>query len=86
MEISMAKLKKGSNGTIILDCKMGEETEKLYLVQNKLSDNYKVTEAHRLKPKVKMVNVDEKELKLSDDKLKPLSKNKTELRQGRTYK
>jgi hypothetical protein len=70
MAMGITKLKKGSKGTVILGCETGEEMEKLKAtVQAKLGENFKVTESPRMKPKIKIVNIGEEEMKLNDDDL-----------------
>ncbi|XP_029672801.1 uncharacterized protein LOC115241271 [Formica exsecta] len=70
MPVGVTKLKKGSKGTVILGCETEEEMEKLKAtVQAKLGENFKVTESPRMKPKIKIVNIGEEEMKLNDDNL-----------------
>lgn len=70
MAMGITKLKKGSKGTVIVGCETGEEMKKLKAtVQSKLGDDFKVTESPRMKPKIKIINIDEEELKLEDEKL-----------------
>lgn len=70
MEMGITKIRRGSNGTVILGCKTGEEIAKLKTtVQNKLGDNFKVTESLQMKPKLKIVYIDEEEWKRSDEEL-----------------
>jgi len=60
-------LKKGNKGSIILGCESEREMEELReTVREKLSENFKVTEQRGSKPKLKVVNVGEEELKLND--------------------
>lgn len=70
MEIGVTKLRKGGNGAVIVECETEEEKEKLKVtIHETLDENYKVTEPHRKKPKIKILNVGEDEMKLNDDKL-----------------
>lgn len=70
MEMGVTKIKRGNNDTVILGCETGEEMAKLKTtVQNKLSDNFKVTESLQMKPKLKIVYIDEEEWKKSDEEL-----------------
>lgn len=62
--MGITKLRKGSNGTVIMDCETGEETLKA-----KLGENFKITESPQMKPKVKIINIGEDEMKLDDDSL-----------------
>lgn len=70
MAMGITKLKKGSRGTVIMGCETGEEMKQLKAtVQAKLGRDFSVTESPRIKPKIKVINIDEEELKLEDDKL-----------------
>ena len=70
MEMGVTKIRKGNNGTVILGCETGEEMAKLKTtVQSKLGDSYKVMESLQMKPKLKIVYIDEEEWKLSDEEL-----------------
>lgn len=70
MAVGITKLRKGSKGTVILGCETEEEMEKLKTtVQAKLGENFKVTESPQIKPKIKIVNISEEEIKLNDDNL-----------------
>lgn len=70
MEMGVTKIRKGNNGTVILGCETGEEMAKLKTtVQSKLGDNFKVMESLQMKPKLKIVYIDEEEWKLSDEEL-----------------
>lgn len=53
-------------------------------VQSKLGDNFKVTESVQMKPKLKIVYIDEEEWKLSNEKLSDTIKkqNKIGMREG----
>lgn len=70
MAVGITKLKKGSKGTVILGCESGEEIETLKAaVQDKMGEDFKVTESTQLKPKIKIVSVEDEELKLTDEEL-----------------
>lgn len=70
MDMGITKLKKGSKGTVILGCETGEEMEKLKItMQNKLGESFKVVESPQTKPKVKIINIDEEDMKLKDEEL-----------------
>lgn len=70
MAVGVTRLKKGSNGTVILGCETTEETEKLKtIVQEKMGEGFKVTETMQQKPKIKIVNMETDELELADDEL-----------------
>lgn len=70
MSVGVSRLKKGSHGTVILGCETREEIEKLKsVVQEKMGENFKVTESAEVHPKIKIVNVEEEELKLEDNEL-----------------
>lgn len=68
--VRITKLRKGNKGTIILGCEKERELEKLKTtVQNKLGEDYKVMEPKKIEPKIKIINVGEKEIKLEEDDL-----------------
>lgn len=70
LAMGVTKFKKGSNGTVIMGCEAGEEMEKLKTeVQARLGENFMVTESLQVKPKIKIVNIDEDEIKLDDNDL-----------------
>lgn len=81
----ITKLRKGNKGTIILGCEKERELEKLKTtVQNKLGEDYKVMEPKKIEPKIKIINVGEKEIKLEEDDLIDtiLKQNRMVLRLG----
>lgn len=89
MAVGVTKLKKGSNGTVILGCETGGEINTLKAaVQEKMGENFKVTESTQSKPKIKVVNIEEEELKLADDDLVGIIKtqNGMEASEGREMK
>jgi hypothetical protein len=70
MPMGITKLKKGSNGTVIMGCETGEELKTLKdTVQAKLGENFKISESQQIKPKIKIINIGEDEMKLVDDDL-----------------
>lgn len=70
MAVGITKLRKGNKGTVILGCETGEEMESLKAtVQDKMGEEFKVTEPAQIKPKIKIVNIDEDEMQLEDGKL-----------------
>lgn len=77
---NVTKLKKGSNGTFKLWNKRRLKKFK-DVVQNKLDENYKVTETQRINLKIKIVNVGEEELKLSHNKLIAIIKKKNRIKE-----
>lgn len=89
MAVGVSRMKKCSNGTVILGCETGEEIRKLKdTVQEKMGENFKVTESNQAQPKVKIVNIDSEEMKLEDDELIEIIKmqNRMEEREGREIK
>lgn len=69
MDVGISRLKKCSKGTVILSCETEKEIEKLKVaVQENMGEGFKVTESSQVKPKIKIVNVEE-ELQLEDEKL-----------------
>lgn len=70
MAVGITKLRKGNNGTVILGCESKSEMEKLKVtVQNKLGKEYNIMEPKGAKPKIKVVNIDEEEMKLENENL-----------------
>lgn len=70
MSMGITKLRKGREGTVILGCETGEEMVKLRdTMQSKLGENYNVTELLQMKPKIKIIDISEKEMELNNDKL-----------------
>ncbi|XP_029673847.1 uncharacterized protein LOC115241989 [Formica exsecta] len=70
MAMGITKLKKGSKETVIMGCKTGKEIKTLKAtVQDKLGENFKVMESPQMKPKIKIINVSEDEMRLDDDDL-----------------
>lgn len=70
MDMGISRLKKCSHGTVILGCETGQELAKLKTaVQEKMGDGFKVMESTQAKPKLKIVNIEEEELQLEDEKL-----------------
>lgn len=70
MDVGISRLKKCSNGTVIMGCETGREMETLKaVVQEKMGENFNVTESSQIKPKLKIVNVEEDELQLEDEEL-----------------
>lgn len=66
----ITKLKKGNKGTVILGCESECEMEELKtIVQNKLGKDYNIMEPKGAKPKIKVVNIGEKELAMDDENL-----------------
>jgi len=55
---------------VILRCETGEEMEKLKtIMHNKLGESFKVMESPQTELKVKIINIDEEDMKLKDDEL-----------------
>jgi len=53
-----------------MGCKTEEEMKKLKnTIQDMLGENFKVTESPKIKPKIKIINIDVQELKVVDDAL-----------------
>lgn len=67
LAVGVTKLRKGNKGTVILGCESGEEMDKLKAtVQDKLGEDFKITEPKKIQPKIKVVNVGEEEMKLDE--------------------
>lgn len=89
MAVGVTRLKKGSNGAVILGCETTEEIEKLKtIVQEKMGEGFKVMETKQQKPKIKIVNMEVDELELADDELVETIKkqNAMEDKEGREMK
>jgi len=70
MAMRVTKLKKGSKGTVIMGCEIGEEVQKLKeTVQAELGKNYSVMESPQSKPKIKIINIGLEEMNLDDNEL-----------------
>ncbi|XP_070169411.1 uncharacterized protein PF3D7_1120000-like [Polyergus mexicanus] len=70
MAMGITKLKKRKQGDMIMGCETGEEMKTLKAtVQDKLGENFKVTESPQMKLKIKIINVSEEEMRLDDDDL-----------------
>lgn len=70
MEIGITKLRKGGKGAVILGCETVEEKERLKeTVQATMGEEVKVSEPQKRKPKIKIINVGEEEMKMADDEL-----------------
>lgn len=84
IEIGVTKLRRDNKGIVILGCETGEEMEKLKTtVQRKLGENFTVNESAQIKPKLKIIYIDEEEWKRSDEVLINTIKkqNKSEVRE-----
>lgn len=70
MALGITKLKKGSNGTVIMGCETEEEMKVLKTtVQDKLGKDFQVIESLQRKPKLKIININDEEMKMDDDNL-----------------
>ncbi|XP_024876664.1 uncharacterized protein LOC112457708 [Temnothorax curvispinosus] len=70
MEVGISKLRKGGGGSVILGCETDEEMKTLKdKVQATMGEDFKVNEPQWKKPKIKVINVGEDEIKMDDDKL-----------------
>lgn len=70
MEVGISKLRKGGRGAVILGCETGEEMKRLKdKVQATMGEDFNVNEPQWKKPKIKVINVGEDEIKMDDDKL-----------------
>lgn len=75
MAMGITKLRKGSNGTVIMGCETGEELEPLKVtVQVKLGENFKIMESLQMKLKIKIINIREDEMKLDDSLMTTIKK------------
>jgi len=62
MAMGITKLKKDSNGAMIMDWKGIEDVE-----GSNLGENVKIIESQQMKPKIKIINIAEDEMKLDSD-------------------
>lgn len=70
LAVGISKLRKGSGGAVILRCESEREMEKLKnTVHEQLGEDVTITEPKKIKPKIKIVNVDEEEMNLEDENL-----------------
>ena len=68
LPIGISKLRKGGKGTVILGCESEKEIKELKsTVQSKLGERYQVVEPRITEPKLKILNVEEDEIKLEEE-------------------
>jgi len=70
LAVDITKLRKGDIGTVILGC--GSESEMKQLkdsVSEKLDKDFEIVEPKNIKPKLKVINIEEEEIILKDEKL-----------------
>lgn len=83
--MGITKLKKGSKGAVIMGCETEKEMKNLKdTVQDKLGENFSVSESLQIKHKVKIINVGEEEMTLGDKELMDTIKkqNKIDINDG----
>ncbi|KMQ86031.1 hypothetical protein RF55_15102 [Lasius niger] len=70
MPIGVSKMRKGGKGALILGCESEQELKQLKAtVENKMGDKYQITEPKKIYLKVKILNVDEEEMKDEEDRV-----------------
>lgn len=70
MAVGITKLRKGGKGSIILGCESEREIVKLKdTMSEKLGKDFEVMEPRKMKPKIKVINIGEDEMKLKDEGL-----------------
>lgn len=68
--VGITRLRKGGKGSIILGCESEKEMKELKEnVCEKLSEDFEIVEPRRVKPKLKIINVGEEEMKLEEGKI-----------------
>lgn len=75
MEIGRTKLKKGNNRMVHIGYETKKEMNKSRTtVQAKLKENSKIMETPQIKPKLKVINIDEEEIGIGDNDLATIKK------------
>lgn len=70
LAVGITKLRKGGKGSVILGCESETEIKQLKVtVSEKLGKDFEIMEPKKIKPKLKVLNVDEDEMKLKDEDL-----------------
>lgn len=70
LAVGITKLRKGGKGSVILGCESEREIKQLKdTVSEKLGKDFEVVEPKKIKPKLKVLDVDEDEMKLKDEDL-----------------
>lgn len=70
LAVGITKLRKGGKGSVILGCESEREIKQLKdTVSEKLGKDFEIMEPKKIKPKLKVLNVDEDEMKLKDENL-----------------
>jgi len=68
LPVGITKLKKGGKGTVILGCESESEMKQLKVtMREKLGKDF--VEPKKIKPKLKVINIEEEEMILKDEKL-----------------
>lgn len=84
LAVGVSTLRRAADGAVILGC--DRETEMLQLktkVQDKLGNDFKITEPKQTIPKIKVTNVDEEDMKLEEECLMDIIKRQNKLDEGR---
>lgn len=70
MPIGVSKMRKGGNGALILGCESEQELKQLKsTVENKLGNRYQIIEPRSAQMKIKVINVDEEEIKCDKEQI-----------------
>jgi len=70
LPVGITKLRKGGKGTVILGCESESEMKQLKVsVREKLGKDFEIVEPKKIKPKLKVINIEEEEMILKDEKL-----------------
>lgn len=70
LAVGITKLRKGGKGSVILGCESEGEVKKLKeTICEKMGEDFEIMETRKIKPKIKVINVGEEEMKLNDRNL-----------------
>jgi len=70
MHVGISRFRKGNNGAVLIGCEAGKDLETLKdVVQNRLGNDFKITESVPRKLKLKIVNIGKDELEMDDKEL-----------------
>lgn len=68
--VGITNLRKGGKGSIIIGCESEREIKQMKdTICEKLGDDFEITKTKKIKPKIKIINVGEEEMKLNDKNL-----------------
>lgn len=88
LAVGITKLRKGGKGSVILGCESEREIKQLKdTVSKKLGKDFEIMEPKKIKPKLKVLDVDEDEMKLKDEDLIDMIKKQNNIdgKEGGSY-